>query len=78
MAMLHVVDPANEPDGDKLRKINPLIDFFKGGCKDLYQPSQNVAVDERMVKSRHRSGWRQFNKGNQTLGTGGQLECLHW
>ena len=26
MAMLHVVDPANEPDGDKLRKINPIID----------------------------------------------------
>ena len=28
----------------------------------LYKPRQNVAVDERMVKSRHRSGLRQFNK----------------
>ena len=62
MAMLHVVDPANEPDGDKLRKINPLLEFFKGRCKDLYQPRQNVAVDERIIKSRHRSGMRQFNK----------------
>ncbi|XP_015754181.1 PREDICTED: piggyBac transposable element-derived protein 4-like [Acropora digitifera] len=62
MAMLHVVDPANEPDGDKLRNINSLLEFFKGRCKDLYQPRQNVAVDERIVKSRHRSGMRQFNK----------------
>ena len=62
MAMLHVVDPGNEPDGDKLRKINPLFEFFKGRCKDLYQPRQNVAVDEGIFKSRHRSGTRQFNK----------------
>ena len=60
--MLHVVDPANEPDGDKLHKINPLLEFFKGRRKDLYQPGQNVAVDERMAKSRHRSGMTQFNK----------------
>ena len=66
MAMLHVVDPANEPDGDKLRKINSLLEFFKSRCKDLYQPRQNVAVDERMVKSRHRSGIRQFNKDKPT------------
>ena len=52
MAMLHVVDPANEPDGDKLHKINPLLEFFKGRCKDLYQPRQNVAVDERIVSQK--------------------------
>ena len=66
MAMLHVVDPANEPDGDKLRKINSLLEFFKSRCKDLYQPRQNVAVDERMVKSRHRSGIRQLHKDKPT------------
>ena len=27
MAMLHVVDPGSEVEGDKLREINPLIDF---------------------------------------------------
>ena len=50
MAMFHVVDPANEPDGDKLHKINSLLEFFKSRCKDLYQPRQNVAVDESMIK----------------------------
>lgn len=62
MAMLHVVDPACETEGDKLRKVNTLVEFFKVRCKELYQPRRNVAVDERMVKSRHRSGIRQFNK----------------
>ena len=66
MAFLHVVDPSSEPDGDKLRKINSLLEFFKERCKELYQPRRNVAVDERMVKSRHRSGIRQFNKDKPT------------
>ena len=54
MAMLHVVDPAKETPGDKLCKINTFIDVFKEKCLALYQPRQNVAIDERMVKSRHR------------------------
>jgi len=66
MAMLHVVDPGSEVEGDKLRKINPLIYFFKNKYQEFYQPRQNVAVDERMVKSRHRSGIRQFNKDKPT------------
>ena len=48
MAFLHVVDPNTEAPGDKLRKVNAFIN----------QPKQNVAIDERMVKSRHRSGIR--------------------
>ena len=66
MAMLHVDDPANEPEGDKLCKVNSLLEFFKERCKELYQPKRNVAVDERMVKSRNRPGIRQFNKDKPT------------
>ena len=66
MAMLHVVDPAAETPGDKLRKVNSFVDYFKGKCLSLYQPRQNVAIDERMVKSRHRSGIRQYIKGKPT------------
>ena len=62
MALLHVVDPATETEGDKLRKVNSFISYFKGRCLALYQPRQQVAIDERMVKSRHRSGIRQFIK----------------
>lgn len=46
MAMLHVVDPAMETPGDKLHKINTFIDAFKDKCLALYQPRQNVVINE--------------------------------
>ena len=60
MAFLHVVHPDTEDPGDKLRKVNAFISYFKSRCLSLYQSKQNVAIDERMVKSRHRSGIRQY------------------
>ena len=62
LAMLHVVDPGSEQAGDKLRKVNSFIDQFRDRCVSLYQPAQNQAVDERLVKSKHRSGIRQYLK----------------
>ena len=66
MALLHVVDPATEVPGDKLRKVESFVEYFKTRCRELYQPRQNVAIDERMVKSRHRSGIRQYIKDKPT------------
>lgn len=62
LAMLHIVDPATEKPGDKLREVESFIDYFKSRCLTLYQPRQNLAIDERMVKSKHRSGIRQYIK----------------
>ena len=62
MAMLHVADPANEDKSHKLRKGELFINYFKSGCLALYQPRQNLAFNERMVKSRHKSGMRQYIK----------------
>ena len=58
--MLHIVDSATENDKDILRKLMPFLEQFKEKCSSLYQPFQNVAVDERLVKSKHRSGIRQY------------------
>ena len=66
MAMLHVLDPVTETSGDKLRKISSFIEYFKRKCLKLYQPRQNVAINERMVKSRHRSGIREYIKDKPT------------
>ena len=66
MAMLHVVDPANEDKSHKLRKTESFINCFKSRCLASYQPRQNLATDERMVKSRHRSGIRQYIKDKPT------------
>ena len=62
MAILHVVDPAAENPGDKLRKGDTFINYFKSRCLSLYQPRQNVGIGERVVKSRHKSGIRQYIK----------------
>ena len=66
MARLHVVDPCDEDEEDKLRKVSSFLEFFKDRCKPLYQPFQRVAVDERMVKSKRRSGIRQHKKNKPT------------
>ena len=66
MAFLHIVDPLNEPAGNKLRKVEALVQYFKTRCQVLHQPRQHVAIDERMVKSRHRSGIRQYIKDKPT------------
>ena len=60
MAMLHIVNFSKESKEDKLKKVWHFIDYMCQRCRELYQPSANVAVDERMVKSKHRSGMRQY------------------
>lgn len=62
MGMLHVVDPSAEDETDRLRKIKTVLEHFKNKCKSLFQPYQNIAIDERMVKSKHRSGILQYIK----------------
>jgi len=46
MTILHVVDPTIETPGDKLHKINTFIDAFKDKYLALYQPRQNVVINE--------------------------------
>ena len=66
MAFLHIVDPLNEPAGNKLHKVEAFVQYFKTRCKVLHQPRQHVAIDERMMTSRHRSGSRQYIKDKPT------------
>lgn len=56
--MFHVVAPAAQTPGDKLRKVDTLINYFKSRYLSLYLPRQSVAIDERVVKSSHNSGIR--------------------
>ena len=48
---------------DKLTRVRPLLDHVNKVSQDLFQPFENIAVDERIVASRHKfSGIRQFIK----------------
>ena len=66
MAMLHTVEFADENPNDKLRKVIGFVNTIREKCKALYQPSEHVAVDERIVKSKHRSRIWQYVKNKQT------------
>jgi hypothetical protein len=58
-----VVDPITEDPSNKLHQ-------------QLYQPSQNIAVDERMVKSRNRRDYflteRELKELKLTVHTSGE------
>ena len=52
--------------GDRLRKLAPLIMHMKDKCFELYQPVQQLSVDERMVKSKVRSLLIQYMRNKPT------------
>ena len=60
---LHVVtQAANNP----MKKILPMHNMLKKRCLDLYQPLQQLSIDERMVKSKARTHLRQYIRNKPT------------
>ena len=62
---LHFVDndhlaPRGDPSYDRLGKIRPLIEHLNERFETVYNPSQNVAVDEAMIKFQGRSSLKQY------------------
>ena len=54
-------DAADE-NVDRLHKVRPLIDLFRNRCKDVFQPGQNLSVDESLVLFKGRLKFRQYVK----------------
>ena len=63
-AFFHVVTPQEEQENadHPLKKILPLHEHMKLKCKEFYQPLQQISIDERMVKSKARTKFRQYMK----------------
>ena len=55
----HLV-PRDDPSYDRLGKIRPLIEHLGERFEALYNPTQNVAVDEAMIKFQGRSSLKQY------------------
>lgn len=62
LAMLHVSDPDREThaSGGKLHKVSWLLKHINDTSASFFQPHRDLSVDERMVKSKGRSGIRQY------------------
>ena len=49
-----------DPSYDRLGKVRPLIEHLGERFEALYNPTQNVAVDEAMIKFQGRSSLKQY------------------
>ncbi len=65
---LHLVTPEQEQalSGNKLSKILPIHNHMKSKCAELYQPCRNLSIDERMVKCKGRTHFRQYLRNKPT------------
>lgn len=60
----HCVNNENTPSRDdpdyKLFKVKPLIDHLNSTFSKYYTPSQNLAVDEQMIRTKSRISFIQY------------------
>ena len=79
MTFLHVVDKDKESqlrdDKDKILKVRPLFDHINSRCQKFCQPSEEISIDERMVRSKARFSFKQYIKNKPTK-WGFKLWCL--
>lgn len=67
-SFFHVVTPEEEEEhvNHPLKKILHLHTHMRNKCKEFYQPLQQVSIDERMVKSKAHTRYRQYMKDKPT------------
>lgn len=68
LAFLHVTDPEEQSTASagKLRKVWPLLQHINDASARFFQLWEALAVDERMVKSKARSGIGQYIRDKVT------------
>nr|CAI5844538.1 unnamed protein product [Callosobruchus analis] len=63
--MLHFSDKEQCPEGDRLFKVQSLVDSLNEKFKNNIMCDENVCIDETMVPFRGRLKFRQYIKGKR-------------
>lgn len=58
---LHYNDNALQVASDALFKVRPVFDYIVGKFKELYQPGQNICIDEGVMLWRGRLAFKVYN-----------------
>ncbi|KAJ8392440.1 hypothetical protein AAFF_G00075650 [Aldrovandia affinis] len=58
---LHFNDNTSQDATDRMYKVRPVLDNIVGKFKELYQPGQNICIDEGMMLWRGRLSFRVYN-----------------
>ena len=62
---IHVVDNTSaltrtDPNYDRLWKVRPLIDLLPHTCAEMYNPGQQLSIDESMIGTKCRISFIQY------------------
>lgn len=65
LRMWHFADNDLCQPGDRLHKIQPIVELLNAKFKRVVQPDENLCIDETMVPFRGRLKFRQYIKGKR-------------
>ena len=54
------LSPYGSPNYNKLGKVQPVIDYLNTKFLEVYNPHQNISIDEAMIKFKGRSSMKQY------------------
>ncbi|KAM3842484.1 piggyBac transposable element-derived protein 4-like [Diretmus argenteus] len=63
---LHFSDNRDVDAADRLHKVRPVLDLLLANFREMFQPSQNISVDEGMMAWRGRLRFRVYNPAKPT------------
>ena len=69
---------ANEVAGGKLAKVRPIITLCEQSFARYFVPSQNISVDEAMIRLDGRLSWKQYMSKKQPVKWGRPLLTHSW
>ena len=58
---LHYKDNASQDADDRMYKVRPVLDYLVQKFKELYQPGQDICIDEGMMLWQGRLAFRVYN-----------------